>query len=480
MRTPPADRIGLGALLRTPLDRAPSERVRWLITLRWIVLTVAAVVVILANAWLGNVLPVVPLWATLVGIAVYNLIFWYVAQYLGKGDASSAHYEHLVHVQVLSDLVALTILLHFSGGLENPFSVYYLPIVVVGSVVMTQAAGYLYASCATFLWTGLLILEGSHVIPHYNLRGFRLPVRYEQPGHIFAESFVLATAAFAVAYLTSTIVNRLRQEERQLYEANRSCEFRAAELARLNERLREMDRTRSLFIRLVTHELRAPVAAIQSYLRLILDGYVPEERLMEIVAKAERRARDQLELIGDLLDLAHLQEPPGDAEKDTCDAKAILSDVLDMMSARVRDQKLELEVDIAVDEALVQAHEEHVRQIWINLVSNAIKYTPPGGKVRVSLRREGDKIVGVVQDTGIGIAEDEQERIFEAFYRTESAKAMARYGTGLGLSIVKRIIERYGGEIHLCSTVGQGSTFTFSLPLTSPHPSQTDGPSAER
>jgi len=112
----------------------------------------------------------------------------------------------------------------------------------------------------------------------------------------------------------------------------------------------------------------------------------------------------------------------------------------------------------------VLANVEHVRQVWTNLISNAIKYTPDGGKVMVSLKEEDGKIRGAVQDTGIGIAPEEQERIFEDFYRTEAAKAMAHHSTGLGLSIVKGIMERYGGRIWLTSKVGEGSTFFFELP----------------
>lgn len=496
----------MSAILHIPVDRELSYRVRWLIKARWAALLLAIVLILLGNHWLKGILPMGALWATIVAIAIYNLLFWIVTSRLISHAAPYESHLPLMHMQIIADLLALTALLHFSGGLENPFSPYYVLIVVVGSVLTARPAGYIYAAIASALWIALLLMEATGVLPHHNLAGFRLATRYREPLHIASEAFVLVSANFGAALLSSSIMERLREGERQLYEANAACELRAAELAelnkklqeanaacelraaelaelsmrlqeanascelraeelaRLNRRLQELDQTRSLFIRLVTHELRAPVAAIQSYLRLILDGYVPPERFQEIIAKAEQRARDQLELIGDLLELARVQEPKDKMPAEPVDIAAILRDVLDLMQARAQDKSLRIDVDVPSDLPKVMATKEHVRQIWINLISNAIKYTPDGGQVSIALREEGSMVRGSVRDTGIGIAPEDQERIFEEFYRTEAAKAMAHHGTGLGLSIVKGIMERYGGRIWLTSKVGEGSTFFFELP----------------
>ena len=148
-------------------------------------------------------------------------------------------------------------MLHYSGGLENPFSAFYVILVVVGSILMTRRDSYIYASLATVLWVGLLLAEAYGVIAHHNLVGFRLPIRHTEAIHLVAESVVLAGINFAAAYFSSGVVSQLRASERQLYDSNAACEVRAGELARLNARLRELDHTRSLFIRLVTHELQS-------------------------------------------------------------------------------------------------------------------------------------------------------------------------------------------------------------------------------
>jgi signal transduction histidine kinase len=113
---------------------------------------------------------------------------------------------------------------------------------------------------------------------------------------------------------------------------------------------------------------------------------------------------------------------------------------------------------------------KHAKQLWINLVSNAIKYTNEGGQVRVSLRQENGNLVGSVSDTGIGIPEEEIGLIFEEFYRSKAGKAHTQMGTGLGLPIVKRVLETYGGAIEVQSVPDQGSTFTFRLPLSQQQP----------
>lgn len=242
-------------------------------------------------------------------------------------------------------------------------------------------------------------------------------------------------------------------------------EAEAQELARQKTELERLDRLKSTFTLTVAHELRAPVAAIQSYLRLILDGYIAPEDQAKYLARAERRAQAQLELVNDLLDLARLQDPDVLPEAESVHLDQVLAEVLDAMAANADEKGIRVTSEVATDLPPVSVSAGHAKQLWTNLISNAIKYTPDGGEVQVSLVESDGTLVGSVTDTGIGIAEDEIPLLFEEFYRSKAAKKHTQMGTGLGLAIVKRILDTYGGTIAVESEAGQGSTFTFELPI---------------
>ncbi len=257
------------------------------------------------------------------------------------------------------------------------------------------------------------------------------------------------------------------ERRRQSLDAKR-CLQAEAETERLvadKARMEEIDRAKMAFVRMVTHELRAPVAAIQSYLRLILDGYVPAERQPEILARAEMRAREQLDLISDLLELSRIQDARVRDKSSLANLGDILHDVAQQFEGQAREKNQKLDVQISCSLPPVEVLAEQFKSVWTNLISNALKYTPAGGKITVSLRCTPDSVVGSVADTGIGISAADQEHLFDEFFRSEIAKAFNEQGTGLGLAIVRHIVEHAGGRIWVQSEEGKGATFTFVIPV---------------
>jgi two-component system, sensor histidine kinase and response regulator len=255
---------------------------------------------------------------------------------------------------------------------------------------------------------------------------------------------------------------RQGMERRRLKAVEREAE----ELARAKEDLERLDEIKSRLMLKVAHELRAPVAAVQSYINLILSGYVSRDEIQPVLGRVQLRLQELLDLIADLLELARLKEPGKMSRVETRpqDMAAILREVCELLGEQARAKGQHLEVHIE-DTAPLIANRDHLRQICTNLISNAIKYTPESGSIQVILRLGEDCLIGEVADTGIGIPEDELPHIFDEFYRTEEAKATGEIGTGLGLSIVKLLIDAYGGEIKVRSEPGRGSCFTFVLPL---------------
>ena len=252
------------------------------------------------------------------------------------------------------------------------------------------------------------------------------------------------------------LVLRVKQgvERRRLSLESRRCLLAEQEARRLTEEkthLEEINRAKTSFVRLVTHELRAPIAAIQSYLRLILDGYVPPEREHEIIGRAEIRAQEQLALISDLLELSRLQDARMPEKASMANLGDILRDVVQQFEGQAKQKNQQLNVSISCNLPPVRVMADQFKSVWVNLISNALKYTPAGGSISVQLICHDDSIIGEVRDTGIGIPAEAQEHLFDEFFRAQNAKAFTEQGTGLGLAIVKQVIERSGGDISFVS-----------------------------
>ncbi|HEX9117856.1 MAG TPA: HAMP domain-containing sensor histidine kinase [Anaerolineae bacterium] len=264
----------------------------------------------------------------------------------------------------------------------------------------------------------------------------------------------------------------MRELNDQLRAANSECSRQRNELAKLNKRLAdantklsELDDARARFTLLVTHELRAPVAAIQSYLKLILDGYVKPDKVQETLEKAERRAMEQLALIADLLELGRIQSADARGKVEPVHLERALIEQMDLMTVRAQERGITIGLEVEPDLPAVLANNDQIRSMWNNLISNAIKYNRDGGRVTVQLSRDDDRVVGSVADTGIGIPPEAMGRLFSEFFRADNAKLATRMGTGLGLAIVKETIERAGGQISAESTLDVGTTFHFWLPV---------------
>lgn len=443
-------------------------RMEWMVRLRWMAVGGTLAALALANLLLPGVLPLVLLAGVTVAIGLYNLVFylfvWGVRLY-GPPRRLEGKQGLLMHAQILLDLAALTLLLHYAGGAENPFFPYYVFHITLAAIVLSQAASFLYAALASALYAGMVWMEYAGWIGHVHLLSLVDPDLYRREAYLIATTFALSTTAFFAALVVGGLARQLREREQQLLASNQACELRSAELAALNRRLQELDQAKTSFMLMVTHELRAPLAAIQSYLQLILKGYVSPEDQRRTLERASERAAELLDLIADLLELSQARAQPAESALQWVHPEDILQEVVQLLRGQAEEKGLTLQVD--TEDGLPQVHvvPRDMRAIWTNLISNAIKYTEPGGKVTVSLRRDTEGLRGSVQDTGIGIPPEEMDRIFSEFFRASNARATGTRGTGLGLSIVKRLVENYGGRIWVESTPGKGSTFTFLWPV---------------
>jgi two-component system sensor histidine kinase/response regulator len=263
------------------------------------------------------------------------------------------------------------------------------------------------------------------------------------------------------------VVNQGLERRRLSLEAKRlqSIEAEAQHLAEEKARLEELEETKIAFIRLVTHELQAPISAISTYLDLILNEYIPSEKQREYLERAQQRAQEQLKLISDLLEFGRLKEIKTTKKAEQVQVDAELHKVISELEPMAAENNIKLSVDISGDLEPVFMPPDQVKSIWTNLLSNAIKFTPPGGTVIIQLHKEESTIYGKVQDNGIGIPANAIDKIFSEFFRAQNAKDLNIPGTGLGLAIVKQIVDKVGGDIYYESEINKGTSFIFELPV---------------
>lgn len=226
--------------------------------------------------------------------------------------------------------------------------------------------------------------------------------------------------------------------------------------------LKMLDRLKSDFIHTISHDLRSPLTAIMGYIEL-LDRVGPlNDQQKQFVRHVQASAQNITALVNDLLDLGRI-EAGFDTRKDDVSLEQVLQFAVDNLERQIADKKLNFSVHVDPDLPIIRGNPIRMRQMIDNLLVNAVKYTPEGGKVSVSLRREDSQVIFEVADTGVGIPPADQPHIFEKFYRASNAPK-GTPGTGLGLAIVRSIVENHQGRIWVESKVGQGTKFVVVLP----------------
>jgi PAS domain S-box-containing protein len=243
------------------------------------------------------------------------------------------------------------------------------------------------------------------------------------------------------------------------------------EAKRYEKRLRQLDHMKSDFVSNVSHELRTPLTAIKGSVDNMLDGITGElnekqsRYLMRIKNNADRLGR----LINELLDLSRIESGKIDLVRANLPVVSLAKEVAEILRPVAAEKLISLEVSHNGDEVYAWADRDKITQVLVNIVGNAVKFTPANGKVTIAVDQAGQKSVTVsVRDTGPGIPEDEAEKIFDKFYQVARVNKEKTKGAGLGLAISKALIEMHGGKLWIESEVGKGSVFSFTVPARKP------------
>jgi len=227
--------------------------------------------------------------------------------------------------------------------------------------------------------------------------------------------------------------------------------------------LKRVDKVRRDFVANASHELRTPLTAIRGFAETLQDGVPNDEMRERFLRNIDLNARRLQNLVEDLLALSRAESPDSEILLGPVDVALVAAGVVGGLERRAAEKSQALVLDVPDEELLATADGRSLDQVLLNLVDNAIKYTPEGGEITLSARRGDGQVVIEVSDTGPGIAAKHLDRIFERFYRVDKGRARAEGGTGLGLSIVRHLVSRMRGDVSVSSTVGEGTRFTLRL-----------------
>ena len=267
----------------------------------------------------------------------------------------------------------------------------------------------------------------------------------------------------------------------QLEQKSRELEAATAELRAANERLTELDRLKDDFISTVTHELRTPLTSIRAFSEILHDNPdMPapqrDDFVMIIVKESERLTR----MINQVLDLSKLESGSAEWHSSELDLREVIRDAVSTTSQLLREHEIALDLALPDEAPRVRADRDRLMQVMLNLVSNAVKFCPRGtGRIGIALRVQPDALQVDVSDNGIGIAAADHDLIFEKFRQVGDTLTEKPQGTGLGLPISRQIVQHFGGRLWVHSELGQGATFSFTLPLQARAPAADAPPVAE-
>ena len=418
-----------------------AARVLWLVRLRWFyAAALVAVGAILAwhsaegQAWRA---------ALTLGAAgamsAYNVVIGlYLRAYLRRRQSQpEPDFRVSINLQAALDILLLNVVMFAGGASAAPLVAVLVLHVAVAATLLSRGDAFAQAGLAAVLCLGANL-------PSVVGR----PSSWPYPA---CSWLVLAGALFLMVHFTDAILARLRRINQRLVAAN--------------ARLSALDLVKSRFLRVSSHQLRGPLAAVYSMLSAIQEvgGFNPKQ--YELICRIRSRAQEMMTQLDEMMLLSTIKESA--AETTRC-GPVDVSEVLAGASAAFAEEARHKSVELTVDPggaATVSAWEDALETVLEHLLSNAIKYTPGGGRVSVSATRKGRFVEITVADSGIGIPQEQQGQVFREFFRATNAQQVGG-GTGLGLSIVKAIVERLGGSIALSSREGGGTTVVVSLPVS--------------
>ncbi len=428
------------------------QRSYWLIHLRWVAIAGLLGAVFTAERFFNVDLPSRKLYTFALFLLFYNFVLYDLMYYWTWGGRipSAIKIYRIIAFQMSADLVILTVILHLSGGIENPFFLYFVFHTILASIILSRLHSYLQATFAVLLFGSLVALEYFQIIPHYALTGFVTYSNYRDGLCVLGTVFVFTTMIYLVVYMTTSICEQLHHQKREIDDAI--------------IQLKEKDYFKNEYVLRLTHDIKGHLAAIQSCLDIVVGQMVGSlnDKQRDLIERAHRRTGKCINFTTALLKLTRMKLT-GRLEMDYFPLRNVIFNALAAVERRAKEKSITITHHIAPGVDEIYGEPLLIEEAISNILLNAARYTPEGGEVELRVEDEGPTVVIQVKDSGIGISEGDIEKIFEEFYRADNARAVERDGTGLGLSIAKQVVDRHKGQIWAVNNPDRGSTFSIRL-----------------
>lgn len=371
-------------------------------------------------------------------ILVYNALLHYLRRFVVSNPDRFNPIHHSL-IQMILDIVALFLLVYYTGSIESPLFLLFVFHLIIGSLILPGVVVYAIAVVVVVFFTSLVFLEYYGVIIHHTAAGLLVNPVYNDFNYIISFTIFFAFLIFVSVLLTNNIARQLYRNEERLLES----------LDKLNKAEEEKQK----YIIGVVHELKSPIAAVLSYLDLVLQKYVGplNEVVEQKLTSAKERAVEAIYLINNILKISKLRLT-SDISKEEVKLKEIICSVLEKQKAGFESKRITLRLtENRIQDTPVPGDRFLMEMAISNIIVNAIKYVSVDGIIDISISGLNEGVNLDISDNGVGIPADEHENIFKDFYRASNIKNKGYEGAGLGLSVVKQIILRHGGKISVQS-----------------------------
>lgn len=420
-------------------------RIGWIINLRWVALFGLLSVIPIGQRILQFKIAYPQLYAIAANLICLNLIYFFLFRYYPFKNFR----QELVftEVQLVIDLIIISFIVHYIGGIGNPFFFIYSVNIIISGVLFIGNLPYVNAFIAAILLTLWSTLEYTGVVDSYTIQGEPVELTV-----LITSLCAFYLLIFSTTYVIKDFVSGYRHLKSVIDEKSQQLEHTIKE--------------RDKIFRFTAHELKSPLTTLRSMLAVIEEIYSEklDDEVAEMLSRAVVRTDQVLLMVKDMIDVTQYRHGVSKQVLEDVDFNEWIEKTVRQFKPTAVRKDITIIIKKPVPNVSISMDVPGMEKVLSNLISNSIRYSPEGATVTIIPFYKQSTYGFSVSDTGIGISKEDLNKIFDEFYRSKNARDMERLGTGLGLSLVKQIVEQCGGKISVESEPGKGSTFTVEMP----------------